>query len=413
MSHPAPQVGVSEASLLGLTYVYRLVALFCLGWAVIYADRTILYPMLSVIGAEFRLSGTEMGAITSAYFLLYTASQIASGMLGDRFGLKRVLVLFSLVAALGISAIGSLVTSYWSLLIFVGLHGAGAGGYYPIAYSLALYNVPPSMRGLSSAIIGTGMSIGLVSGLALAGPLYHATEDWRFPFMILALPTFLATALYQWLVQDVRERRQKRPSLLAVLKDRDLLCLNAAGFCSLYGYWVTLIWGPTFFQTERGLGLTASGAYTSLIAIAAIPASLTAGRLADTVGRKRLTLLLFPLAAASIFALAHVRTRSSLIFFLLTYGLFGKLAWEPVAIAWVGDRVSATRPEAMGTALGVFSFASVLPAIAAPLFTGWIKDLTGSLVGGFYIGAAFALCGFFFSLIPADKYRREPEAVRQ
>lgn len=403
---PSRSVATKESPLLGMGYGYRVVALFCLGWAVVYADRTVLYPMLPVVGREFQLSGAEIGAITSAYFLLYTAAQLVSGMLGDRFGLKRLLVLFFFVAALGIAAIGSLAISYLTLIIFVALHGAGAGGYYPMAYGLTMHTIPQCMRGLSSAIIGCGMSIGLVSGLALAGPLYYATENWRFPFLVLALPTFLTAVLYQWLVREIRPPQTRNPSILAVLKDRDLLCLNSAGFCSLYGYWVTLIWGPTFLQTERGLGLTASGLFTGLIAIAAIPASLTVGRLSDRVGRKRLTLFLFPLAAAAIFALVHVQTKAGLILVLLSYGLFGKLAWEPVAIAWVGDRVFVTKPEAMGTAIGLFSFVSVLSAIVAPVLTGWIKDLTGSLAGGFYVGAIIVFCGLFFSLVPAETVKR-------
>ena len=195
-STPQPVV-VNEAPLFGMPYMYRLVALFSLGWVVVYTDRTVLYPMLPLVGQEFQLTGAEMGAITSAYFLFYTAAQLISGMLGDRFGLKRLLVLFFFVAALGIAAIGSLTISYLTLIIFVALHGAGAGGYYPLAYSLTIYTVPRWMRGLSSAIIGCGMSIGLVSGLALAGPLYHAEGNWRFPFLVLAVPTFfVASPMY-------------------------------------------------------------------------------------------------------------------------------------------------------------------------------------------------------------------------
>lgn len=280
-STPQPVV-VNEAPPFGMPYVYRLVALFSLGRVVVYADRTVLYPMLPVVGREFRLTGAERGAITSAYFLFYTTAQLLSGMLGDRFGLKHVLVLFFFVAALGIAAIGSLAISYLTLIIFVALHGAGAGGYYPMAYGLTMHTIPQWMRGLSSAIIGCGMSIGLASGLALAGPLYHATGNWRFPFLVLALPTFLTAALYQWLVRETRPPQTGNPSILAVLKDRDLLCLNAAGFCSLYGYWVTLIWGPTFLQTERGLGLTASGLFTGLIAFCGFFFSLVP---AETVKR--------------------------------------------------------------------------------------------------------------------------------
>jgi hypothetical protein len=34
--------------------------------------------------------------------------------------------------------------------------------------------------------------------------------------------------------------------------------------------------------------------------------------------------------------------------------------------------------------------------------TGWIKDLTGSLAGGFYLAGGLALIGFVLSLKPAD-----------
>ena len=49
-------------------YLTRLVALFCAGWAVIYADRTILYPLLTVIAGEFGLTGfqTDFSSLVAA-----------------------------------------------------------------------------------------------------------------------------------------------------------------------------------------------------------------------------------------------------------------------------------------------------------------------------------------------------------
>jgi predicted MFS family arabinose efflux permease len=55
-----------------------------LGWAVLYADRTALYPLLSVIADSLGISSASAGAITSAYFLLYVLPQIPSGFAADR-----------------------------------------------------------------------------------------------------------------------------------------------------------------------------------------------------------------------------------------------------------------------------------------------------------------------------------------
>ena len=81
-----------------MSYPARIVAVFCLGWAIIYADRTALFPLLPVIGGEMGLSAVQAGAIASAYFLAYVVVQPFVGVIGDRLGLKRVLVAMVLVA---------------------------------------------------------------------------------------------------------------------------------------------------------------------------------------------------------------------------------------------------------------------------------------------------------------------------
>ena len=70
-----------------------------IGWAIIYADSTCLYPLLSVIGEQMNLTSAQTGALTSTYFLFYVALQIPSGIIGDRAGLRKVLIIMFTVAA--------------------------------------------------------------------------------------------------------------------------------------------------------------------------------------------------------------------------------------------------------------------------------------------------------------------------
>ncbi len=386
-------------------YIWRLVALFCGGWAVIYADRTVLYPLLTVIAREFGLSGVQTGFITATYFTVYVSAQLTSGLLAERFGLKRTLVAFSLVSAVGIAGFGFAAVNYLALLAVAGLHGAGAGAYYTMAYSITIHTVPNTLRGVASGMINGGMSLGLAAGLALAGPLYQATGSWRIPFLILAVPTFLASGLYQGLVREVRLSARRTVPLWHLIRDPTLLCMNLSGFCVLYGWWVLLSWGPVFFQTERGVSLTMSGLYTLVIAVTAIPSGLVLGRLSDRIGRKRIILALLPLMALTLGVVAQVHSRTGMLAVLLAYGLVGKLAWDPVGIAWLGDYMSRTHPEGIGAAVALFSFTSVLSAVVGPPLTGWIKDLTGSLAGGFYLAAGVTLAAFFLSLRPDDSGR--------
>jgi MFS family permease len=388
-------------------YVVRLVALFCAGWAVIYADRTVLYPLLTIIAREFHLSGLQTGWISGTYFTLYVAGMLPAGLLAERLGLKRVLVFFSILTAAGVVGFGLAAVSYPALLAVAGLHGLGAGAYYTMAYSITIHSVPGTLRGLASGVINGGMSLGLVAGLALAGPFYQATGSWRMPFLLLAVPTILVSLLFHLQVREVPLRVRRSVPLWGLLQDPTLLCMNLSGFCVLYGWWVLLTWGPVFFQTERGVSLTMSGMYTLVIAITAIPSGLVLGRLSDRIGRKRIVLTLLPLMALALVAVAQVHSRAGMLAVLLAYGLVGKLVWDPLGIAWLGDYISRRRPEAVGAAVAMFSFTSVISAVVGPPLTGWIKDQTGSLAGGFYVAGGVALVGFFLSLVPADTARRD------
>ena len=384
----------------------RVIVAFCLGWAAIYADRTNLYPMLPIIGAEFGVSSAQAGALTSFYYLVYTAMQAPTGIIGDRVGLKRVLLITYTIAGLGMLGIGLFARSYWLLGGLVALHALGAGAYYTTAYATTMLTVPAHARGFSSAVINSGMALGLALGLATSGPIYLATQNWRVSFLLLGVPTLLLVPLFAWTLRDTRPRLSVSTGLREIIGDRQLLALDAAGFCSLYGFFVIITWAPTFFQNERGLSLAVAGAFTAVVALAALPAGMLLSRISDRIGRRRITLALFPLAAVAIYLVATVRTVEALVAALLLYGLVGKLAWDPIAIAWVGDIASRGKPDAVGSAIGVFSTCAISAAVVGPVLSGWIRDVTGSLEGAFYLGAGVVACGFLFALVPEETVAR-------
>ncbi|NLG87221.1 MAG: MFS transporter, partial [Firmicutes bacterium] len=360
-----------------------------------------LYPMLEVIADEFSLSGTATGFITSTYFFLYVAMQVPAGLLGDRLGLKRVLVLFYLLGAGALLFLGLSASSYILLIILVGLHGIGMGAFYPTSYGINIGTVPKEYRGLASAVINSGMSIGTALGLVFSGPIYMKTGSWRLPFLLLAVPTLLVPILFRkYLPEPNKSNANTRSAntdqgvdLKRILADKDLWALNLSAFCAGYGFWVALTWGPSFFATERALELTAAGVLTALPALSAIPAALFVGRLSDKLGRRRLALTLYPLQAVTIFALAYVKSLPVLVGALIFYGIVGRTVSDTVIVSWFGDHVSQKSPHALGAAVGVFNLVGMSSAVIAPLISGLVKDLTGSLAGAFYLGALIVLAG--------------------
>ncbi|HEY7675929.1 MAG TPA: MFS transporter [Candidatus Methylomirabilis sp.] len=386
-------------------YITRIVLLFCFGWAMVYADRTVLYPLIPVVRQELGLTGAEAGWIMGIYFLMYAPMHGIGGIIGDWLGLKRILVTFVTLAGLGLLLLGT-ATGYPMLLAAVAVHGLGVGCYYVGAYGITMQTVPSHMRGIASAVVNSGMSLGLVTGLVSADPLYRAAGSWRTPFLVLAVPTLAAAAAYQVLIRPVARQGFSLRGIGAFFRDRHLVCVGLAGFAGVYAYFVILQWGPAFFQAERGFGILKSGFFTAVLALAALPAGLATGRLSDRVGRKGLSLAMFPMAALCLFLLPLVRSQAMLLLVLVLYGVVGKLAWDPVMFSWVGDRVTTVHPSTVAGCMGIFGFVIMMGAFVAPIVTGWIRDLTGSLAGGFYLAGGLVLVGTLLLLVPAETVRR-------
>lgn len=367
---------------------------FAAGWAVIYADRTVLYPLLTVIAGDFGLSSTEAGLLTSTYFLMYLVLQLPAGVAGDRWGMKRVLLATYALAGAGMLGLGLTGTSYAWLLFFVGLHGLGAGAYYPAAYGTMLQVVAPERRGLSAAVIGTGMAAGLLTGLAMSGPVYEWLGNWRAPFLLLCIPTFLMLGFFQLAVPAVRSTTTVSwRDYRAILADRDLWLINIVTFTALYGFWVAVTWGPTFLKLERGFSLGQAGFYTGLVALTALPAGLAWGRLSDRWGRKPVALIMLPCCALALGVLSQVTSPAAIVASLMAFGLFSNSAFTPVMAAWTGDIASRRYPGLMGAAVGVFNFVVMSAAIVAPTVSGFLRDATGSLVPAMLAGSALVLAG--------------------
>lgn len=371
----------------------QLTVLFFLGWVLIYADRTVLYPMLSLIAESFNLNNAQVGAITSTYFFAYIFMQIPAGILGDRVGLKYILGIPMILAGLSLTLLGVVSLNYLLLLLFIGVHGLTAGMYYANVYGATMNLISEDRRSMYTAIINGGMSVGLIVGLLIAGPLYYRTGDWRFPFLILSVPTAALGLYYLYYFKSTNLKKADFSGIYLLIRNRNIVLIWIVIACSAYGYWIILTWGPTFFEAERGLGLTMAGLYTAIPAVAGLPSSLLLARASRKLGKKRIVVAFCFLSSLAVVIIVYAQSSWALVVALIAYGLCGKLALDPILISWYGDHALATNPGSMSSAMGLLNFAAMFTAVVAPVVCGWVRDWTNSLEGAFYSGAFVVLVG--------------------
>lgn len=397
-------------------YWMRVIVLFCLGWIVIYINRTVLNPVMGDIKSEFSLSNAELGLINSVFFLSYTFMQIPSGVLADKIGKKLVLIPGFVLFAFGQFGAG-LMTTFFGFLAARLMTGLGQGSYYGPQYAMSSEAIPFEKRGVSTAIINSGAGIGMAIGLMGASFLaYNLDLGWRVPFYISAILAFLLSIAFgvflkekpnsasTSLTQDVAGNEETDgPPLIKVLLTVRMLAVYLVNFASNYGFYMILTWLPFYLETERGIPADQTGFFSSLVAFAAIPGAIVFSRFSDKLGhRKPFILFLLPMAAVALSLIVFVKSWVLVVAMLVLYGLIGKLTLDPIMISFVAD---GAPKRGYSTIFSVFNCAGMAASIVAPIITGYISDITGSMTLGFYLASVLLLIGLLAILFIKEKKR--------
>ena len=240
MSNPqAPSTGsVASQSVTGGMYPQRWKALSVLvvGLLVVILDNTILNVALKTIQEDLGATQNELVWAINAYSLAFAALLVTWGVLGDRFGRKRIL-LIGLVLFGAASALSAFATSPGELIAFRALMGIGGASVMPISLSIITVIFPPQERGKAigvwAAAVGGAVALGpVLGGLLLEHPNWFqwlTGNDWGSVFFI-NVPIVIIGII--GIIMLVPETKNPRPGKLDPLG----LVLSVVGlFAITYG----------------------------------------------------------------------------------------------------------------------------------------------------------------------------------
>lgn len=137
---------------------------------VVGLDMTVLNVALPTIAVDLHASSSQLQWFVDAYTLVMSAMLLPAGMLGDRFGRKRLTL-----ASLVVFGIGSLWCAYagspTGLIAARALLGLGSAVLIPLAMSAAVVLFDADERPRAIMILGLSTMVGLPLGPILAGVL--------------------------------------------------------------------------------------------------------------------------------------------------------------------------------------------------------------------------------------------------
>lgn len=403
-----------ENKKLSNSYWIKIVVVFTLGWIAIYATRTILNPIMTNIQSEFAINATQLGLLSSLFFLGYTVTQIPSGYLGDKFGRKKMII--PAFIGFGVLAIvsGQMMTFYMFLMMWF-LTGTFQGVFYGPQYGLSSEAIPQKRLTLGSAIINSGMAIGMSAGYWISSITVQEMDmSWRTPFWIMGV-IVIVIGIIMWIIVKEHPPGYQAPTsetgapaklkVSELFKNRNLILAFITIFCSIYGFFVILTWLPYYLETARGISGSNVAFVSSLVPWASIPGMLFFGWLSDKLGKQRPVLLVMvPLAFLSTISIVLFDQMWVLYVSLIVYGIVGKLSTNPVLIAVVANNAPRV---GLATSFGIYNFIGMSASILAPYITGFITDVTGNLDMGFYLAGGLLVVGIIaVFLLDESGYKR-------
>ncbi|MFJ8334198.1 MFS transporter [Streptomyces sp. NPDC094437] len=376
------------------------------GYALDSYDYFTLPLSMVALSAYFGLDSGQTGLFTTVTLVVSAVGGALAGVLADRIGRVRALMITVITYAVFTVACGFAPT-YETLLVFRALQGLGFGGEWAVGAILVAEYASAKHRGRTLGAVQSSWAI----GWALAALVYTlvfsflgADLAWRVMFWTGALPALLVIWMRRH-VRDapeaaaVRERSAEkgrftaifRPGLLRVTVFASLLSTGVQG-----GYYTLATWVPTYLKGERGLSVVGTGGYLTFLISGAFTGYLTGGHLTDRLGRRRTVWLFALLSALCILAYAHIPAGSDTLLLVLGFPLgfcmsaifsgFGAYLSElyPTAVRGTGQGFTYNTGRAVG---------AVFPTTVGFLADSW--GVGGALVFGAlgYGIAALALLG--------------------
>jgi NNP family nitrate/nitrite transporter-like MFS transporter len=357
--------------------------------ALIHFDVSFMaWVMLGALGAfigeDLGLSAGAKGLMVAVPLLAAAFFRLLLGVLGDRFGPRRVGIV-SMAVVVAPLLYGWLAAGSYGEVVAVGVLLGVAGASFAISLPLASRWYPPRHQGLAMGIAGAGNSGTVIT--TLAAPRLAEAYGWHAVFGLALVPVTLALVAFALLAKEppAPERPLTAAGVRRVLAERDawrlcgLYAVTFGGFVGLASFLPILL--------HDQYGLTKVDAATVTAAGAALGSLLRpfGGHLADRAGGLAVLTSVYGVAAALLLFVSGLPAAgAAAVAFVVAMGTLG------VGNGAVFQLVGLRFGERIGVLTGLVGAAGGLGGFFLPSVLGGLREVSGSYGPGLALMAGVA-----------------------
>jgi len=350
------------------------------------------------------------GVLTAILLVGWAAGGVLFGLIGDRIGRVRTMLITMLMYAFGTAACAA-APNLESLVAFRAIASLGIGGEWAAGAALVAEAMPSNRRVEAGALLYTASPLGLFLAtfvnFQVAAVWFPGTPEtsWRYVFLFGLVPAAVAFAV-RWFIDEPERWQQTRASATKTrLSDlfsgdykRLTMVASLLSLVSLITWWSCNAFIPTIVTgwaqsaaQERGLDLQSTLALvedwkfrgTFWFNLGGLLGTLLTIPLAKLLGRRPMFAIYFVLSALSIFAAFGIALPNELrlyMYFLIGLLVFGVCG----AYTYYLPEVFPTRLRALGSGFS-FNIGRLLAAVG-PFVVGSLAARGQALDALFYVG---------------------------
>ena len=240
--------------------------------------------------------------IQAAFLLGWALGGAFFGIIGDRLGRSRTLVLTILTYAL-FTGLSFFAQTWWQLMIFRFLAALGIGGEWAVGASLLSETWPKKWRPWIAAVLQCAVNFGILAAIASVFLLRQVPgyqPSWVF--LIGVLPAFVTL----WIRKEVPETsewsaqkgKQSAPSMMGLFgRDIRRTTFIASTLCAiaLTGHWCFMFWQQRFIAKHHEVTNPDESIMIALFCViaASVLGNFASGWAAQRFGYRRALMVFF------------------------------------------------------------------------------------------------------------------------